>query len=69
MTRPLSVIMQVAMSNCFPALGMDVWTASRHTLPAGFITIRGRDHNRVNAIADALVRELDGGTKVTGAWH
>jgi len=54
----LSVIMQVAVSNSFPALGADIWTATRLILPAGFITIRGSDHDRVSTLADALLKEL-----------
>jgi len=53
----ISVILKVAPSNSFPALGTDVWTASRLRLPAGFVTVRGSDYERIRTLTEDLLRQ------------
>jgi hypothetical protein len=54
----IEVILRVASSNSFPALGIDIWTARYLRLPAGFVTIRGRNEQSITGLASELRREL-----------
>jgi hypothetical protein len=56
--RSIEVILRVASSNSFPALGLDIWTARQLRLPAGFVTVRGRSEQSITSLASELRKEL-----------